>query len=66
MLLLPRANWGAFDISAGEFQEMVEKTLGKKRAGRAFEQFASAVKSHQRSAVRLRPDLSLLPPAERF
>ncbi len=61
MLLVPRANWAAFDVSTIDFQERLERALGKRRTRRIFEQFTSAVKSHQRSAVRLRLDLSLLP-----
>jgi hypothetical protein len=61
MLLVPRANWEAFDTSAELFLDRLEQALGKKKAAKLFEQFTSAVKSHQRSAVRLRPDLSLLP-----
>jgi len=61
LLLVPRGNWAAFDVSAADFQERLEKGLGKRKAKKIFEQFTSAVKSHQRSAVRLRPDLSLLP-----
>lgn len=62
MLLVPRANWAAFDVSTTDFQERLEKALGKRKANRVFEQFTSSVRSHQRSAVRLRFDLSLLPP----
>jgi hypothetical protein len=61
MLLVPRANWEAFDTRADLFLDRVEEMLGKKKAAKLFEQFTSAVKNHQRSAVRLRPDLSLLP-----
>jgi hypothetical protein len=60
MLLVPRANWEAFDTRADVFLDRLEQTLGKKKAAKLYEQFTSAVKSHQRSAVRLRPDLSLL------
>ncbi len=63
MLLVPRDNWAAFDFSATDFQERLEKVLGKRKANRVFEQFTSSVKSHQRSAARLRLDLSLLPTA---
>ncbi|HSU53803.1 MAG TPA: hypothetical protein VLT36_07100, partial [Candidatus Dormibacteraeota bacterium] len=61
MLLVPRGNWAAFDVSASDFQERLEKALGKGKTKRLFEQFTSAVKTHERSAVRLRLDLSLLP-----
>ena len=61
MLLVPRGNWEAFDASADLFQQRLEKGIGKGKANKVFEQFTSAVKSHQRSAVRLRPELSLLP-----
>jgi hypothetical protein len=61
MLMVPRSNWEAFDTSADLFLERLEQTLGKKKAAKLLEQFTSAVKSAQRSAVRLRPDLSLLP-----
>jgi hypothetical protein len=60
LLMVPRANWKAFDTRADQFLDRVEEMLGKKKAAKFFEQFTSAVKSHQRSAVRLRPDLSLL------
>jgi hypothetical protein len=61
MLLVPRGNWSSFDVSAMDFQERLEKALGKRKTKRLFEQFSSAVKTHERSAVRLRLDLSLLP-----
>jgi hypothetical protein len=61
MLMVPRANWEAFDTRAELFLDRLEEMLGKKKGAKLFEQFTSAVKSHQRSAVRLRPDLSLLP-----
>jgi hypothetical protein len=61
LLLVPRENWGALDTDAGLFFKSLETQLGKKKATRVFEQFTSAVKSHQRWVVRLRPDLSLLP-----
>jgi len=63
MLLVPRNDWAAFDVSVMDFQERLQKTLGKRKAKRVFEQFTSAVKSHERSAVRLRLDLSLVPAA---
>ena len=61
MLMVPRANWEAFDTRADLFLDRLEEMLGKKKAAKLFGQFTSAVKSHQRCAVRLRPDLSLLP-----
>ena len=61
MLMVPRANWEALDTNADLFLNRLEKMLGKKKAAKLFEQFTSAVKGHQRSVVRLRPDLSLLP-----
>ena len=61
MLMLPRANWDAVDTRADLFLNRLEEMLGKKRAATLFEQFTLAVKSHQRTVVRLRPDLSLLP-----
>jgi hypothetical protein len=60
MLIVPRANWEAFDTRADLFLDRLEDLLGKKKTAKLLEQFTSAVKSHQRSAVRLRPDLSLL------
>jgi len=60
MLFVPHGNWAAFDVSATDFQERLEKALGKKKTRQVFEEFTSAVKSHQRNAVRFRPDLSLL------
>jgi hypothetical protein len=60
MLLVPRGNWASFDVSVEEFQERLEKVLGKKKTAQLFDQFASAVKTQQRNAVRLRPDLSML------
>jgi hypothetical protein len=61
MLMVPRSNWEAFDTSADLFVDRLEQTLGKTKAAKLFERFTSAVKSAKRSAVRLRPDLSLLP-----
>jgi hypothetical protein len=60
MLMMPRSNWGAFDTRSDLLLDRLEEILGKKRAAKLLEQFTSAVKSSQRSAVRLRPDLSLL------
>jgi hypothetical protein len=60
MLLLPRANWAAFDTRADLLFDSLEQMVGKKKAAKLIEQFTSTVKSHQRCAVRLRPDLSLL------
>jgi hypothetical protein len=61
LLLVPRENWGALDVDPGLFFQRLETGLGKRKARRVFEQFTSAVKTHQRWVVRLRPDLSLLP-----
>jgi hypothetical protein len=66
MLMVPRANWEAIDTSADPFLNRLAEVLGKKKTAKLFEQFTSAVKSHQRSVVRLRPDLSLLPTRKRF
>ena len=61
MCLVPRANWEVLDAPADLLLDCLEQTLGKKKAAKLFEEFTSIVKSHQRSMVRLRPDLSLLP-----
>lgn len=61
MLMLPRANWEAVDTGADLLMNRLEEAVGKKSAAKLFEQFSSAVKSHQRTVARLRPDLSLLP-----
>ena len=61
MLILPRASWEAVDTRADLLLNRLEEALGKRKAARLFEQFTSAVKGHQRSVARLRPDLSLLP-----
>jgi hypothetical protein len=61
LLLLPRENWGALDVDSGLFFKRLEAGLGKRKANRVFAQLTSAVKTHQRWAVKLRPDLSLLP-----
>ncbi len=61
LLMVPRANWAAFDVRTDALRDGLEQALGRRKAARVFEQFAAAVKSHVRSAVQLRPDLSLLP-----
>ena len=61
MLMVPRANWEAFDTRADLLPDRLEAVLGKKKAAKLLERFTSSVKSHQRSVVRLRPDLSLVP-----
>ena len=64
MLFLPRRNWAAFDTQTGFLSEALEKSLGKRKSEKLIAQFSNAVKSYHRSAVRLRPDLSKLPPSE--
>jgi len=64
MLFLPRRNWAAFDTQRGFLSEALEKSLGKRKSEKLIAQFSAAVKSYQRSAVRLRPELSKLPPSE--
>lgn len=54
-------DWAAFDVRTDALRDGLERALGKRKAARVFEQFTAAVKRHVRSAVRLRPDLSLLP-----
>ncbi len=61
MLMVPRANWAGFDVRTDVLRDGLEQALGKRKAARVFEQFAAAVRIQVRSAVRLRPDLSLLP-----
>ena len=64
MLFLPRRNWAAFDTQRGFLSEALEKSLGKRKSENLITRFSSAVKSYRRSIVRLRPDLSKLPPSE--
>jgi hypothetical protein len=63
MLFQPRRNWAAFDTQRGFLSEALEKSLGKRKSEKLIAQFSAAVKSYHRSAVRLRPELSKLPPA---
>jgi hypothetical protein len=60
MLFLPRRDWAACDTSGGLLLDVLEHSVGKRKAKAIFEQFTSVVKSYQRYAVRLRPDLSCL------
>ena len=62
MLFLPRRNWAAFDTDRGFLSEALRKSLGKRKSEKLIAQFNAAVKSCSRCAVRLRPDLSKLPP----
>jgi hypothetical protein len=61
MLFLPRRNWAAFDTQSGFLLEVLEKSVGTKKASELFAQFTATVKNCRRYAVRLRPDLSNLP-----
>ena len=61
MLFLPRRNWAAFDTPGELLMGALEKSVGQRRAKQITAQFSAAVKSYQRHAVRLRPDLSKLP-----
>jgi|GEM_PF-4689217 len=61
VLFLPRPNWAAFDTQGGFLLEVLEKSVGTKKAGELFVQFTASVKNCRRYAVRLRPDLSNLP-----
>ena len=60
LLFLPRLNWAALDTDRGELMEALEKSAGKSKAKDIMSQFNAAVRSYQRFAVRVRPDLSLL------
>jgi len=64
MLFLPRRNWAAFDTQRGFLVEALGKSVGKRKSEKLIAQFNACVKSYQRSAVRLRVDLSKLPPPE--
>lgn len=64
MLFLPRRNWAAFNTQREFLAEALEKSLGKRKCEKLITQFGAAVKSYHRSAVRLRPELSKLPPPE--
>ena len=61
MLFLPRRNWAAFGTQSGFLLEVLEKSVGTKKASELFAQFTATVKNCRRYAVRLRPDLSNLP-----
>ena len=63
MLFLPRVNWAAFDTKSNFLFEALEKSVGTKRSAELFAQFTAVVKNYRRYAVRLRPDLSHLPPS---
>jgi hypothetical protein len=64
MLFLPRRSWAAFDTQRGFLSEALEKSLGKRKSEKLIAQFSAAVKSYHRCAVRLRPELSKLPPSQ--
>jgi len=61
LLLLPRANWAAFETREEIFQDLLQRDHGKSGTIALLNRFGSAVKSQRRSAARLRPDLSYLP-----
>ncbi len=62
LLVLPRANWAAFESREEVFEEHLERAYGKSETAALLDRFSSAVKSQRRSAARLRPDLSYVPP----
>jgi hypothetical protein len=64
MLFLPRRNWAAFSTKREFLSEAMEKSLGKSKSEKLLAQFSAAVKSYERSAVRLRADLSKLSETE--
>ena len=61
LLLLPRANWAAFETREGVFEDLLQKAYGKRATIALLDRFSSAVKSQRRSVARLRPDLSYVP-----
>ncbi len=63
MLFLPRRNWAAFDTQNGFLLDALENAVGAKNSTELFAQFTAAVKDARRDTVRLRPDLSNLPPS---
>jgi hypothetical protein len=63
MLFLPRRDWAAFDARGGALPGALEKSVGEKKARQVFDRFTASVKISQRSAIRLRPDLSCLGPS---
>ena len=64
LLVLPRANWAAFETREEVFEAHLERAYGKSETVALLDRFSSAVKSQRRSVARLRPDLSyVLPPA---
>ena len=62
LLMLPRANWAAFETREEVFEAHLERVYGKSETVALLERFSSTVKSQRRSAARLRPDLSYVPP----
>ena len=61
LLFLPLLNWATFDTDRGRLMEALEKSAGESKAKEIMAQFNAAVKSYQRFAVRVRPELSKLP-----
>ena len=60
MLFLPRPNWAGFDTRSELLMDALEKSAGSEKAKTLIAQFNASVKTYQRYAVRLRPDLSKL------
>jgi hypothetical protein len=61
LLILPRADWAAFETREEIFEKHLEKAYGRSETVALLDRFSSAVKSQHRSAARLRLDLSYVP-----
>lgn len=61
VIVLPRANWAAFEPPAKTFEKMFEDAYGREEADALLRRFYHAVRSERTEIVENRPDLAYQP-----